>query len=147
MTRMLSLSVTDRPVDASDDITGQPRAICTQHADVDQVRAGATPPVYKLVTPPTAAARDDAGDVGAMSGHICRGCLTGNDAHIRDDSVSQRGVRRDSGVDDRDANPLTRDAWNGPMPSSPDVPARTWSAPVDLFDTVIVVRTRESPER
>src|SRR5258705_6770170 len=33
-----------------------------------------------------------------------------------------------------------------PMPSSPDLPAQTWSAAVDLFDTDIDVRTSTSPD-
>ena len=73
--------------------------------------------------------------------------FTGNDAHIRDDSVSQRGVRRDSGVDDRNANPLTRDAWNGADAEQPGRARPHLVGALDLFDTVIVVRTRESPER
>ena len=73
--------------------------------------------------------------------------ITGHEAHIRDNLAAQRGVRGDARVDDRDANALAgyaRDRTDAEQPLRAG--ARLVGA-VDLFDTVIAVRTRASPER
>ena len=72
------------------------------------------PPLNSGVTDcaAVAVAGDDAGDVRAVAERVGDRRIAGDEADVGDDLVRQRRVRRDAGVDDRDADALAGDAGN-----------------------------------
>ena len=116
--------VGDDPFDAGDDVARVAAAVGAEHPDVDEVRArrdAAGIPGRDTVGRRRIAG-DDPGDVRAVTEGIGHLGIVGDEAHVRDDAVRERRVRRDAGIDDRDADALTVQSRDAEQDSA--LPAR-----------------------
>ena len=107
-------AVSDRPVDAGDYVAREAAAIAAEHANVDQFRAGCDTAVVEIGDRKCWRRRagDDARDVRPVTEIVVSRRVARHEADARDDLRRERTVRRDTGVDDRDADPLAVDAGN-----------------------------------
>ncbi len=110
--------VGDDPFDAGDDVAREAAAVRAEHPDVDESRAGgdAARIVRRHAIGQRRAAGDDPGDVRAVTEGVGDLRVAAEEAHTCHDATGERRVRRDAGIDNRDANALPVDAGNAEHP-------------------------------
>ena len=101
-----------------DDVAREAAAVGAEHSDVDEVRSrrDAAGIFRRHAVGGRCAAGDDSGDVRAVTELVGHLRIAGDEAHVRDDPVCQRRVRRDAGIEDRDADAAPVDSRDAERP-------------------------------